>query len=301
LELLVVVFLLSAIALSGVAVVDEFDNQSRYDQTRSRLMRLRAGIVGADADTTIRGFVADNGLLPADIETMLRRPESLAPFGAARVPTFAAHGAVGDIALSSFPLSKGWRGPYLVTGATRNPGSTAFRDGWNNRNALDFDDAMFHGWSPFARSDEPLLLRSHGANGIADNDPAAVSDYDGDLIVPLVANDWSGSAAELAVAVSNLTGESQGLRAVLLVWVGGDWIRINSERVVAASDATVSLPLPDAAVPIGTHIVLLVDESNDIAEDGEAPYGHAKGTSTIAQRVTFAPRSAPAAVFWEVR
>ena len=29
LELLVVVFLLSAIALSGVAVVDEFDNQSR--------------------------------------------------------------------------------------------------------------------------------------------------------------------------------------------------------------------------------------------------------------------------------
>jgi len=301
LELLVVVFLLSAIALSGVAVVDEFDNQSRYDQTRSRLMQLRAGIVGADGSWTVRGFVADNGALPADIETLLRRPASLAAFGAARAPTFKANGAVGDITLNSLPLAKGWRGPYLVAGATRDPGSASFRDGWSNRNALDVDDALFHGWSAFTPSDEPLLLRSHGANGVPDSDPGSVADYDGDLIMPIVASDWSGSAAELVVTASNLTGQNQGMRAVLLVWIADDWIRINGDRVIAGADTTVTLPLPDATVPIGTHLVVLVDEANDIAGDGEAPYGHASGAPPIAARVTFAPRTPPKPVSWEVR
>jgi len=305
LELLVVVFLLSALALTGVSVVDDFDNQSRYDATGGRLLQLRAGMLGsAPGDGrgwTARGFVADNGQLPADIETMLRRPDDLAAFAAARAPVFAPGGAADDITLSSYPLAKGWRGPYLVLGATRAPDTAAFRDGWNNRNALAADDALFFGWSPFTTSDDPLLLRSHGANGVADSDPDAVEDYDGDLVVPVVASAWSGAAAELAVTVSNATSASVGLRAVLLVWNGEDWTRVNGGRIVVSPDATVSLPLPDERVPVGTHLVVLVEDANDTAEDGEVPYGHADGEPPIARRVTFAPRTAPEPVFWEVR
>jgi len=305
LELLVVVFLLSALALSGVAVVDDFADQARYDDTSSRLMQLRYGILGPNALAgrawSARGFVADNGLLPEDIEAMLRRADDTAAFAAPREPIFAAGGAVGDITLSAFPLAKGWRGPYLVTGATRDPGAAQFRDGWSNRNALPFDDAAFHGWVPFDSSIDPLLLRSPGANGIADDDPAMVDDYEGDLIVPIGSNDWSVSAAELAVTVSNGTTGSLGLRAVVLVWVGDAWSRVNGAYTTVSPDAVVSLPLPDERVPIGTHLVVLVAETNGTAEDGEVPYGHAAGALPLARRVLFASRTGPEPVTWEVR
>jgi prepilin-type N-terminal cleavage/methylation domain-containing protein len=112
-ELLVVVFLLSAVALSAVSFVSEEDAQLRYEDTRTRLESIRSAIGGHPAQATAgkapaSGFYADVGRYPSDPQELLEQ---------SGLPAYAPSTGVG------------WRGPYLRVLPTFD-GSLRYPDGW---------------------------------------------------------------------------------------------------------------------------------------------------------------------------
>ena len=101
-ELLVVVTILSALALSTLALVDNTDDQFRYDDTKIRLEKVRSAILGPQGvavgnQLVVSGFVADIGRLPNNLEELVER-------GA--LPSWGLDPTTG--------VEAGWRGPYLA-------------------------------------------------------------------------------------------------------------------------------------------------------------------------------------------
>ncbi|RMG16941.1 MAG: hypothetical protein D6731_04920 [Planctomycetota bacterium] len=145
-ELLIVVFLLAAVAATAVSVLDGADEQLRYDDTRARLSALRVAILGderPEGRARASGFVADVGRLPATIDELLARPPSVAAFD----PAFGF----------------GWRGPYLALPPQRAGSPPRYPDGFGN----DPGDPN-HGWQleftppPPIAAGTQLVLRSRG-------------------------------------------------------------------------------------------------------------------------------------------
>lgn len=111
LELMVVVFILAAVATTAASVVSEADDQARYELTSSRLEQLREAILGRAGGRS--GFASDMGRLPASVDELLEQGSA---------PDFAWLGSDPDPRLGA-----GWRGPYL----DRAPGAgDGYADGW---------------------------------------------------------------------------------------------------------------------------------------------------------------------------
>lgn len=126
LELLLVVFILSAVAFIALSEVSNDASQVRYEDTRNRLDLIRKSIIGDTGRTLngqpeIRGFVADVGRVPGCLEALLiidpdcdgnGTPDPGAPQPWSFEP--------------ALNIWAGWNGPYLtdVNGV--------FRDGWGN-------------------------------------------------------------------------------------------------------------------------------------------------------------------------
>ena len=132
-ELLLILFILGSLALLGTAVVDGVDEQSRYDETKQRLILIKRAIVG-DANRTVNGepeisgFVADMGRLPDCLRELLDGKCADADPDPAAWALDAQSG-----------IWVGWRGPYLETLPGRD--GLSFPDGW--RTAMD---APNYGW-----------------------------------------------------------------------------------------------------------------------------------------------------------
>ena len=81
-ELLVVVFILSTLALTGLALTETADSQLRFEDTQARLRALKRAVIGDtepvfDGRRLLSGFVVDNGLLPDSLQTLSLLPDSL--------------------------------------------------------------------------------------------------------------------------------------------------------------------------------------------------------------------------------
>lgn len=170
LELLLVVFILSSIALVTVSIVDSADEQLRYEDTRARIELVKKGIIGDPSVTVnnqplISGFVADIGRLPKSIPELIYRE----PFGIDPLPEWQFYPEVG--------LWAGWRGPYieplLEKDQNDNPILT-YRDGWDNRYEDVEEDLLLFGWKEFNGWDEndpydpnnfELKIQSFGSDG----------------------------------------------------------------------------------------------------------------------------------------
>ncbi len=117
LELLVVILLLSALALSLSNFLVSTDDQLRYDDTKSRLEAIRQATLGTErvlaGRPVVSGFVADIGRLPDSVDELLE---------AHGLPAFAYDPATG--------LEAGWRGPYLPGLPELTTGERAWNDGW---------------------------------------------------------------------------------------------------------------------------------------------------------------------------
>jgi prepilin-type N-terminal cleavage/methylation domain-containing protein len=206
LELVLVVAILAVLATATVAVVDQTDNQARFDATKTRAQAIHDALVGPggmlNGSPVVSGFVADMGRLPATLAeltsqsvpnvfglapyanfTTLTRQDGTALQGGA-VPYFASFGA-------------GWRGPYLPLDQDANAAyGASFRDGWGNANSASLPasspDATDFGWllAPPGNTSSALLapftpdafvlpanntytLKSYGSDNLDDSTYAA--------------------------------------------------------------------------------------------------------------------------------
>jgi type II secretory pathway pseudopilin PulG len=157
LEMLLVVFILSTIALSTVSFVNNADEQFRYDDTRNRLEKIKTAVIGYPEQTLNRspavyGFVADIGRLPGNLQELVEQ---------GTLPGWQYDAASG--------LWAGWRGPYLSVLPEHTSAVRAFRDGWGN-----LGSAPNYGWASFTATDidgatndlaDILLVQSFGSDG----------------------------------------------------------------------------------------------------------------------------------------
>lgn len=152
LELLLVLFILGLMAASAVLLTQGVEDQSKYDETRRRMERIKQAMIGDPARSVngsreISGFVTDMGRLPACLAELLA-PGVLQPDDAnpATPPEYKSCGssAVNVRAWHRDAVSglwSGWRGPYLDALPDRADGQKRFRDGYGNAG----DDDNF-GW-----------------------------------------------------------------------------------------------------------------------------------------------------------
>ncbi|MFT3848566.1 MAG: prepilin-type N-terminal cleavage/methylation domain-containing protein [Propionivibrio sp.] len=247
-ELLVVVAILSAAAMLALGSVDTDRAQQRYDETRNRLALLERAVLGRlgppDA-ALLGGFVADNGVLPTDVATLLdagtfAARTALSPvFDPQPDTATCANNGGGETTLSdaSAALVKGHRGSYLG-GAAANG---VFRDGWGNENPDAGADALNFGWAvAYNDSQESLTLASLGADNQAGGD-----DYAADQASTLRAADWLLPIAGWTVRVVNYTGAdiaARKMHASLLIYAndagGGRWRRYSTAAATLCLDGT---------------------------------------------------------------
>lgn len=169
-ELLVVIFILGALALTATFFVDGLDEQSRFDDTKSRLQQIRRAIIGdasrsLNGQADISGFVADMGRLPDNLQELLELG-AMSPWDLSSVQ-------VGDISPVSVEFYGGWRGPYLET-LPESDGTRRFRDGWGND--ISGVEENF-GWDYSASEVSGVAVISYGRDGIADGAGGSAETY----------------------------------------------------------------------------------------------------------------------------
>ncbi|WP_353303406.1 prepilin-type N-terminal cleavage/methylation domain-containing protein [Sessilibacter corallicola] len=123
LELLIVLGLIATAATLALSVVDNSDNQNRFEETRRKLAVIQNAILGTDpnANTTnnVDGFVSDMGRLPLSLNELLTEPTDCDPDTAGNQTCAWQFDADSEI-------WHGWNGPYIRTL------NADFRDGWGN-------------------------------------------------------------------------------------------------------------------------------------------------------------------------
>jgi len=126
-ELVVVLGILAVISTMAVRSLEPIADQTRFNCTQDVLNELEFATRGpsqfaiASTPQSITGYIADNGVLPANLTAFLTKPAALA---SSDVYYFDAdRDGVNDVTLTS-----GWQGPYFHLGA----GQTSILDGWGN-------------------------------------------------------------------------------------------------------------------------------------------------------------------------
>lgn len=319
LELLLVVFLLAAVAASAVSLADNADLQARYELTKSRREQIREAILGpkltANGQPIVRGFVADMGRLP----TSLR--ELLVPVDKDGV-TLSLQMVDGT--------SRGWRGPYLTPDV--EDGTPVFRDGWGNQPHANDPTALNFGWGFVATADTVDVV-SRGRDGAPDNSGGSLDTYAGDWPYPEDApiaslvlirpEHWQVDVAGWQLtALIHDDGDGSitiptALRARILVpnATANDWLwqppgattpDYLSEPVLdhglnAQGLREVSFtfdPSVSRWIPAGTRTIEIVDPAVDMDGDGDGD----RITPSAVLRVVLLPGTTPAPIemrWWE--
>jgi len=198
-ELLLVILVLSSLALATTFLVDGIGNQSRFDETKTRLQQIRQAIIGDTSRTLngqpeLRGYVADMGRLPLNLTELIE-------MGAQDAWGLSAVTASDLSPVVTISLNAGWRGPYLDT-LPDSDGERRFRDGWGNDDLSGVSENF--GWN-FNTVDmggiSAVTVQSYGADGLSGvTTPDAVFEEDypatGNLIEP---NDYVVSLANINV------------------------------------------------------------------------------------------------------
>jgi len=130
-EMLLVVFLIGLVASSMILVIDNKDDQNRYDETILRYKNIRDAIIGRhhlnlNASPQISGFIADMGRLPANLDELITLPYS----------ELSTPQTIGNGKIQGALLSHGWCGPYLSIFDQQ------FTDGWGGGFVYDSDSAL---------------------------------------------------------------------------------------------------------------------------------------------------------------
>jgi prepilin-type N-terminal cleavage/methylation domain-containing protein len=306
LEMVVVIFILSAIAMGAVAFTGNADDQFRYEETRTRLGEIRRAIVGErDAvyagSARLSGFVVENGLLPADIQGLYIKPTGYDDFGA-QSPLFDPVPAANGIN-NGDEVTLGAANEILLKGylpALRLPtGGGGYFDGWGNRGPAPND-----GWSVAADSAH-FQSTSLGADGAAGG-----SDYAQDMPDDVVQEDWTQTLAGWTVTLTNRSGADittpSALRVSLLVYVNDadavnpfNWWRITSDPIPGGTfsdgaSVTATFPTSGTRVPIGEHLLVAVNDPDGASHTSDdTPFLNADGTRVTGHAAFFPGTTRP--------
>lgn len=248
LELLLVVFILSALALTATAFVDNQDDQFRFEDTRKRLEMIRRAVLGRTdlvqgGQVIVSGFVADNGVLPTHLDNLTNNANSLVAVDL-QIPKFDPqpdavtgenNGGEIDLFAANEKLEKGWRVAYLHASPES---SGAFRDGWGNKNGLAspaLDDARNFGWQLNASTS--LTVTSLGKDNKDAANGGGSASFNAEIVDTVQSADWSVEIAGLAVRIKSKPGADfvGKLRASLLVFENrsgaAKWKRYTTDTV----------------------------------------------------------------------
>lgn len=308
LEMLLVVFLMGMLAVAATAMVDGFDDQQRFELTRSRLAQIRMAVIG-DASRTLNGerelsgFVADMGRLPNDLQELVELTGT--PWG----DDVLSYQGLSDVSPVNIELYGGWRGPYLdALPAAGISAVRAFRDGWGNPDNAAPDPNF--GWNVTSAS-SVLQVQSFGADGPAGTGTDVYEvDYpaSGNLVD---ADDYriDLSGVSFNVTFSQPPAANQGpLRLRLYYLVDGvmrppyesaDFTHGVSSVSSAAVFQSVSQPLP-----MGKHAVLVVcDNGNADVTDDRVYDGDCNGNNLITTPYYFnlVPRTQLPTIRWNIQ
>ena len=158
-ELLLVVFILAAVAATTASLATQADEQFRFDDTRARREEVRRAILGdpllkANGQPVVSGFAADVGRAPVSLRELLDP-------------------ALPPPAWSFDPVAQqwaGWRGPYLRGDTIVDPSDPidgqrrVYRDGWANLGPDPAAEQDNYGWL-YASASGLVSLASYGSDG----------------------------------------------------------------------------------------------------------------------------------------
>jgi prepilin-type N-terminal cleavage/methylation domain-containing protein len=318
-ELLVVVAILSATAVAAFNFAAEDRAQIRIDDTVNRLKILRRSVLGAngpvyDGEQRLAGYVVDNGVLPGSLVELLSTPTdyqergSVVPYYSTTLNSSCVQGTTTtSLSGNAATLIKGHAGSYLRGLAADG----SFRDGWGNQSLSD-DDSNF-GWSvDTTTATNVLTIASLGADNASGGDTTASADRSTEI----VAADWLVSLAGWHVTLRNYTTAeitASSMKVALLVFEnttsGGQWRRFTASdnsctTALAQGDSctftfgatsTCSSSSVANQVPIGRHLLLLLDSSNGAYGTGESD------TTGITAQAAFYPGASLPAATLEIR
>jgi prepilin-type N-terminal cleavage/methylation domain-containing protein len=251
-EMLLVVFILAAVAATAVSVVEETDDQLRYEDSKARLTLLRAAVAGdetAAGRAAPRGFVADVGRLPRSVAELIQAPDELSP--------------PSGVGLYDGATGFGWRGPYLPLPPREASAAPSFPDGFGTAGgAPDYGWTLSTTPAPAVVGATDLTLRSGaGADGLA---PAVTVRSDdvfvdvGAVVVRVVFDDGAiASGLETAIGVrtdGTVYGAAQPAPAVPATV---------DDLPGLPGYSAVDFALPAARVPWGLRTLRLVTTPDD--------------------------------------
>lgn len=302
LEMLLVVFILGMLAFTASALIDNQDDQLRYEDTRNRLLAIRTAIVGKVADSVPGGYVVDNGVLPGEIGSLINSMPTGYAASALQTPvldsnpdaTSGLDDAINVASLTSQRLEKGWRATLYTP-----PGAAGFGDGWRAAGS-----APNYTWQ-LAGGPADLSITSQGKDGAVGG-----GDYAADMTDTVAPAAWGAEIAGLTVRLSNQSGAdvASRLRASLLVFVntasGGKWKRFSSndapcldgdgDGLVGMTPCTpgVTLTFPAGGYPggayastrvsLGRHLLVLVQDTDVAAHNGATESAYPTAASPVA-------------------
>ncbi len=302
-ELLLVILILSSLALVTTFLVDNMNEQFRFDQTKSRLEQIRRAIIGdssrtLNGQTEVSGFVADMGRLPASLSELVEL--------GLQNPWQMATSSLNDGSLSAVTLSiqlpGGWRGSYIDVLPSSDLSSVrAVRDGWGNADADEMEDAKNFGWAYFADL-SGVVAQSNGSDGepgFTDPENHYQKDYpaDGQLLVTL--HDYSLSLDGLAIEFSHAPAAPVNLKLRLYRMndglMTGD---IESNYFSADAGNVYQVTFPNNPYEIGTYAaVVICDDVNERVFDGDC---NGNSLNTRPYYFTLVPRAQLPTIQWNI-
>ncbi|MHA3771336.1 type II secretion system protein [Verrucomicrobiota bacterium sgz303538] len=261
LELVVVLTILAVLTTLATRVLDQVQDQNRYDASQRGLREIEAAVLGdaderaADGTRVMSGFVADMGRLPRATELIpngrLTLRELWAPLSA---PPFDARPA---IIANGVPLSDqdvevlvpgGWRGPYL-----RLPiGATDLLDGWGNPYNSPIEASPEHpesigyarlrgsGDTPISSAGQPIFgVRHLGSDGILDG---STDEFKGDQYISFEGRYAAELKASVQVVDEDGPAPGSGTDKVIVRVFGPNPDDASKIQVLHATERLVTTP-----------------------------------------------------------
>ena len=255
-EMLLVVFLIGLVASSMVLIVNDKDDQNRYDQTRVRYQTILDGILGTpklslNGQPLVNGFIADMGRLPVILDELITQP-------ADGTPSLVGLGEVeGSL------ITTGWRGPYLAT----------------------FNQSLQDSWgADFQYSDDPLSLQSYGKDRAlgtsSSSEDEANNFYEKDF--PVLANitETLYASGNCILNLEFIRDESEGAINANQVLIGILYPGLETSSAISGNTAAYheSIILKNANVPF---TILETQESHAFSLSDALPNNHIRKVQLV--------------------
>ena len=262
-EMLLVVFLIGLVASSMVLVVNDKDDQNRYDQTRVRYQSILDAILGTpklslNGQPLVNGFIADMGRLPLPVPANTKDLEGV--YGLDELiqhPKNESNEATDALKkVSDHPgclITSGWRGPYLATF------NQSLKDSWG---------------AEFQYNNAPLSLQSFGKDRAFGTDYSSEDDpnnfYEQDFPSSAIISENLYSPGNCVINLEFIRDETEGANNANQVLIGILYPGLDTSSAIGGDTADYheSIILKDDETDepfsigneLDSHAILLSDE-----------------------------------------